>query len=248
MANEQGRPRRGIYLLPNLFTTGALFAGFYSIIAAIGGDFAAAGASTVVALFLDGFDGRVARMTGTSSAFGAEYDSMADMISFGAAPALVVYFYSLQYAPGLGIKQLGWLAAFVYTACAGLRLARFNVQVGSSDKRFFQGLASPSAALLVMSYVWSAHELGVDGREVVVVSLLITLVSGILMITNFAYYSFKDFDFKRRLPFVAAVLLVVGLSIIALHPPRTLFILFLIYALHAPVLSLWRWLRRRQRK
>jgi len=172
------RPRRGIYLLPNLFTTSALFAGFYAIIAAFNGEYDTSAISILVAMVLDGFDGRVARMTNTTTAFGAEYDSMADMISFGMAPAFLMYSWSLSSLTVSEYGQLGWVCAFVYTACCGLRLARFNVAVGTADKRFFQGLACPSAAALIASLVWVSVEAGATGGDLVLLCIIITVRRG----------------------------------------------------------------------
>ncbi len=250
--NEQGSeqdldvpPRgRGIYLLPNMLTTTALFAGLYAVIAAQAGHFETAALSTLVALVFDGLDGRVARLTHTSTRFGAEYDSMADMVSFGVAPAMLMYFWSLQYAPGSGVRQIGWIVAFVFVACAGLRLARFNVQVGKADKRFFQGLPSPSAAMLLSTYVWCASLFEWDPLQLLIPSLLLTIFAGLLMVSNFAYYSFKDFDGTRKVPFVATFVIVVGFAVVSLQPPLLLFLCFSVYALSGPVLSLRRWRRR----
>lgn len=248
MSAERDKPRRGIYLLPNLFTTSALFAGFFAVIAALEGDFDKAAIATLAAMVFDSLDGRIARMTHTQSQFGAEYDSLADVVSFGVGPAMVAYLWSLKFAPGNGMGQLGWIVAFVYTACAALRLARFNVQLGNTDKRFFQGLASPAAAGLVVTYVWVAHDLGVSGGSMVAASVLITAISGLLMVSNFAYYSFKDIGDHRQLPFVATLILVLLYAMASLDPPKVLFGGFAIYALSGLALSLWTRVRRLKRQ
>lgn len=239
---------RGIYLLPNLFTTSALLAGFYAVIAAYEGKYHVASIAILVAMVLDGFDGRVARMTNTSTAFGAEYDSMADMISFGMAPAFLMYSWSLSSLSAADYSQLGWVVAFVYTGSCGLRLARFNVQVGTADKRFFQGLASPSAAALLASFVWVCVEAGVSGRSVVVLSLVATLATGVLMISNFTYYSFKDLGTNKRVPFAMLLGLLLLLVITAVDPPKMILIASTLYALSGPALWLLRWFRKRQRQ
>ncbi len=242
------KPRRGIYLLPNLFTTSALFAGFFAIIAALDGHFDKAAIATLTAMVFDGLDGRIARMTNTQSAFGAEYDSLADMVSFGAGPALVVYLWSLKFAPGHGLGQLGWIVAFVFTACAALRLARFNVTTSTLDKRFFQGLASPAAAGLLVTYVWVMHDLGIAGDSLVVVSIAVAAVTGLLMVSNFAYYSFKDIGDHKQLPFFATLILVLIYAMASIDPPKVLFGGFALYALSGPALTVWTRFRRLRRQ
>jgi len=193
--NGQTVRRRGVYLLPNLFTTGALFAGFYAMVAAMRDDFESAAIAIFFAMVFDGLDGRIARLTNTSSKFGAEYDSLSDMVSFGVAPALVMFSWALG-----DLGKFGWSAAFIYVACAALRLARFNTQIDSSDSQYFTGLASPSAAAIVASTVWVCYDLGWVGAqlpiEVSVLVALLTATVGFLMIANFPYYSFKDIDFR----------------------------------------------------
>lgn len=235
--SEGGRSvrRRGIYLLPNLLTTGAMFAGFYAVIAGMSSDFRSACIAIVVAMFLDGLDGRVARLTNTQSAFGAEYDSLSDMLAFGVAPALICFSWALAE-----LGKIGWTAAFIYVACAALRLARFNVQLGSTDKRFFVGLASPSAAGLVVFMVWSFHEFGVEvSGFVAVIAALVTVLAGILMVLNFRYYSFKDLDFRHRVPFVVILAVVLALVVISWDPPTVLFAMAIIYAASGPVMALY---------
>ena len=243
--SENGRTvrRQGVYLLPNLFTTGALFSGFYAIIAAMRGDFEPAAIAIFFAMAFDTLDGRVARLTNTSSKFGADYDSLSDMVSFGLAPALVVFSW------GLGeLGKVGWSAAFIYVACAALRLARFNTQIDTADKNYFTGLASPSAAAIVASTVWVCHDLGLVGNEIpvelsVVVAVL-TAVVGILMIVNFPYYSFKGIDFRKRVPFVVIFLVVLVFGLVTVDPPTVFLVAFLGYAVSGPVMAL-RKLRQR---
>jgi len=246
--SETKRPSRGIYLLPNLFTTSALFAGFYSIIAAQNGDFRSAGIAIIVAMVLDGFDGRVARMTNTTTAFGAEYDSMADMISFGMAPAFLMYTWSLSSLTAAQYGQLGWVIAFVYTACCGLRLARFNVAVGTADKRFFQGLACPSAAAILASFVWVMTEMGINGADLVVITAVMTLFSGVAMVSTFTYYSFKDLGTNRKVPFAMLLALLLLFVVTAVDPPKMILIAASIYGLSGPVYYIFRLLRKRNKQ
>jgi CDP-diacylglycerol--serine O-phosphatidyltransferase len=240
---------KGIFLLPNLFTTGALFSGFYAIIAAMSGRFEIAAIAIFIAALLDGLDGRVARMTNTQSAFGAEYDSLSDMVSFGIAPALVVYMWSLVYLRDASnfMGKLGWMAAFIYATATALRLARFNTQVGTADKRYFQGLASPAAAAVLMGAIWFCEVYHIQGVDVTYGALVLTLGAGLLMVSNFSYYSFKDLDVREKVPFVtllAAVLIFVFLS---LEPATVLFSFFFLYMMSGPVVSLFRWNRKRMR-
>ncbi|MDZ7748495.1 MAG: CDP-diacylglycerol--serine O-phosphatidyltransferase [Halofilum sp. (in: g-proteobacteria)] len=230
---EATKPRRGIYLLPSLFTTAALFAGFYAIIEALKHDFTTAAIAILVAMVLDGLDGRVARMTRTQSDFGAEYDSLSDMVSFGVAPALIVYEWSLSNV-GEFVTQwskLGWLAAFLYAACAALRLARFNTKIGTTDKRFFQGLASPSAAAIMVGMVWFTRDLGIDGRELMLAAFAVTVATGLLMVSNVPYYSFKDLGTGRRVPFVAILAVVMVFVFASIDPPKVIFAGFAVYGL-----------------
>jgi len=243
----QGKPRsRGIYLLPNLFTTSALFAGFYALIAAHNLKFEHAAIAILVAMVLDGFDGRVARMTNTTTAFGAEYDSMADMVSFGAAPAFLMYTWSLSSLPADTWGQLGWVVAFVYCGCCGLRLARFNVAVGTADKRFFQGLACPAAAATLASFVWVNINFGNDGSAVVVLVLIATLLTGGLMVSNFAYYSFKDMTANRKVPFAMLLALLLLFVTTAVDPPKMILIASSCYAASGPAWALVSWFRKRR--
>lgn len=233
---------RGIYLLPNLFTTAGLFAGFYAIVAAMGGRFEAAAIAIFIAMITDSMDGRIARMTNTQSDFGVEYDSLSDMVAFGLAPALVVYVWSLS-----SLGKLGWLAAFIYTAGAALRLARFNSQVQSVDKRYFQGLASPPAAAIVAATVWVGNDYGMDPQQLAWPILVMTVLSGVLMVSNIRYHSFKEVDFKGKIPFVTLLLIVLIFVFISINPPLVLFAMALLYALSGPVLTLF-FLRKRRAK
>lgn len=232
--------RRGIYLLPNLFTTACLFAGFYAIVAAMGGRYEAAAIAIFIAMVMDGIDGRVARLTHTQSEFGVEYDSLSDMVCFGLAPALVMYEWSLQYMVSIGWAKLGWLSAFVYTAGAALRLARFNSQISTSEKNFFKGLPSPSAAAVIAGLVWIGADHGIAGADVVYLAFAMTVLMGGLMVSNVRYYSFKEFDFKNRVPFVGLLVVVLVYVFASIDPPKVLFAGFLIYAISGPVLTLAR--------
>lgn len=227
--------RRGVYLLPNLFTTGALFSGFYAIVAAMNGMFEQSAIAIFVAMILDGLDGRVARMTNTQSEFGAQYDSLSDCISFGVAPALVSYAWSLS-----SMGKLGWMVAFVYAACAALRLARFNVQIDTADKRYFTGLPSPAAAAVVAGMVWFGTEQQLEGHTVAVIAALITAFAAVMMVSNVKYNSFKELDFKGRVPFVAILVVVLVLAVVATYPSGMLLAIFLLYALSGPLLILRR--------
>lgn len=244
---ETVRPRpRGIYLLPNLFTTGGLFGGFYAIIAAAQGDFERACVAIFIAAVLDGIDGRVARMTNTQSEFGVQYDSLADLVSFGMAPALVMYHWALSSMKldGMVFGKVGWLVAFLYAACAALRLARFNSQVAQVDKRWFIGLASPAAAGLVASFVWTCHDLGFSGTELRYVAAGVVVLAGLLMVSRVRYTSFKGSGQgarAERVPFAAMLIAVAVLIGLWIDPPRVLLAATALYALSGPVL----WLRRR---
>lgn len=234
--------RRGIYLLPNLFTTGALFAGFYSIIASMNAQFELAAIAIFVAMVLDGMDGRIARMTNTASDFGVQYDSLSDMVSFGLAPALIMYQWALS-----DIGKLGWLAAFVYAASAALRLARFNTQAASIDKRFFQGLPSPAAAAVLAGMIWFGSDFGLsDGTTVVVFCLPVTILVGILMVSNIRYHSFKQIDLKGKVPFMAVMIVVAIFALVASEPPVVLFSITAIYAVSGPVMTLFMLRKHRQ--
>lgn len=228
---------KGVYILPNLFTTGALFSAFYAIIAAMNLLWEPACIAIFAAMILDGLDGRVARMTNTQSAFGAEYDSLSDCVAFGVAPALVVYAWSLS-----SLGKIGWMVAFIYTACAALRLARFNVQIDTADKRYFTGLPSPSAAAVVTGLVWAASDFELNGKEhwVAIIAAAITAMSGLLMVSNFKYNSFKEIDFHGRVPFVAILIIVFIFAIVFTDPPRVLWLVAMSFAVSGPVLAVRR--------
>jgi len=222
---EKKSPSRGIYLLPNLFTTASLFGGFYAVIAAMNGYFENAAAAIFIAMILDGLDGRVARLTNTQSDFGAEYDSLSDMVSFGIAPALIMYSWSLN-----SLGKMGWIAAFIYVVAAALRLARFNTQVGHADKRYFQGLASPAAAGFLAGFVWFCADHNIDGVTLNYLVLVITIGSGLLMVSNIKYRSFKDLELKNKVPFITILIMVLIFVTIMSHPAFVLFSIFALYA------------------
>ncbi len=232
--------KKGIYLLPNLFTTGALFAGYYSIIAGINGKYEIAAISIFIAALLDGLDGRVARLTNTESAFGEQYDSLSDLISFGLAPSLLMYNWSLQSLVDIHpiMGKIGWLAAFIYAVSGALRLARFNVQIGSADKAYFQGLPSPAAAALIGAFVWVAVDHEFTGESLRFVALVVTLVSGLLMVSRFRYYSFKTLPFKETVPFVWILLLVLIFVLLALAPAKVLFVVFSLYTISGILMTM----------
>jgi len=230
--------RRGIYLLPNAFTTAALFCGFYAIVMAMNHNYQSASIAIFAAMILDAIDGRVARLTNTQSEFGAQYDSLSDMVSFGAAPALVVYEWSL-----LGLHRWGWLAAFVYCAGAALRLARFNTNIAVVDKRYFQGLPSPAAAALVAGLIWLVSDMGLSVDNLPWlrwVAWSVTLYAGLTMVTNVPFYSFKDVNFKKSVPFIAVFLIVLIYVAVAIDPPTVLFGLFVLYGLSGYGVYFWR--------
>ena len=243
---------RGIYLLPNLFTTANLFAGFYSIINSISAQsagnaaeaskyFAYAAIAIFVAMLLDSLDGRVARMTNTQSAFGAEYDSLSDMVAFGVAPALLAFGWALG-----DMGKVGWMVAFIYVAGAALRLARFNTQVGTADKRYFIGLASPAAAGVVAGLVWAFSDYGIQGSKMSFLVALLVAAAGMLMVSNIKYNSFKELDLKGRVPFVAILAVVLVFAVVFSDPPRILLLIFLAYAASGPVQYLLRMRRHKK--
>jgi CDP-diacylglycerol---serine O-phosphatidyltransferase len=225
------KPRKGIYVLPNLFTLAALFGGFYAIVMAVNGRFDQAAIGVFCAMVMDSLDGRIARMTNTQSAFGEQMDSLSDMVSFGAAPALISYVWALK-----GLGRWGWFAAFVYCACAALRLARFNVNTGVVDKRYFQGLPSPAAAALVAGFIWLSTDLGYKGDALSWPMFVVALYAGLTMVTNVPFYSFKDISMKRSVPFAVIVLLALGIAVINIDPPTVMFSLFVSYGLSGYVI------------
>jgi CDP-diacylglycerol--serine O-phosphatidyltransferase len=227
--------RKGIYILPNLFTLAALFGGFYSIVMAMNGRFDQAAIGVFCAMVLDSLDGRVARMTNTQSAFGEQMDSLSDMVSFGAAPALIAYVWGLT-----SLGRWGWIGAFVYCACAALRLARFNVNTTVVDKRFFQGLPSPAAAALVAGFIWLMTDSGIEGIEVRWLTFTLMLYAGLTMVTNVPFYSFKDVSMKRSVPFAVIVLIALSIAVINIHPPIVMFSLFVVYGFSGYAVYAWR--------
>ena len=234
---EKRQNKRGIFILPSIITTFALFAGFYSIVASINGDYTLAAISIMVAMLWDALDGRVARLTNTQSAFGAEYDSLSDLVSFGVAPALLVYEWSLS-----DLGRIGWLAAFIYLTCAALRLARFNTQVGTADKRYFQGLPSPAAAGVIASMIWlkfwnfEYFDIGVVSFSYYI-GIAITIICGLLMVSNVRYYSFKEFDAKNKASFRFLLLTVLSFILLLYNPKIVLFTGFFIYLLSGPFIT-----------
>ena len=225
-----GLRRKGVYLLPNLFTTGAMFSGFYAILAGMDGNFDAACIAIFIAMIFDVLDGTVARMTNTSSDFGLQYDSLSDMVSFGVAPAVLAFSWILNE-----IGRIGWAAAFIYASCAALRLARFNSQVDSSSKNYFIGIPSPAAAALIASMVWCSHKVNVTDQLAFLVATT-TAMSGLLMVSNLHYRSLKEIDLKGKVPFVVIFSIVMSLIVVTIDPPRILFIFALIFSFSAPVL------------
>ncbi len=233
--------RKGIYILPNLFTLAALFGGFYAIVMAMNGRFDLAAIGVFCAMVLDSLDGRVARMTNTQSAFGEQMDSLSDMVSFGAAPALISYEWALK-----GLGRWGWVAAFVYCACAALRLARFNVNTAVVDKRYFQGLPSPAAAALVTGFIWIMTDFGVEGSRVSWLMFAFALYAGLTMVSNVPFYSFKDLSMKKSVPFAVVILIVLGFAVITIDPASVLFGVFVLYGLSGYVVYAWRKLKGQQ--
>jgi len=235
MESERPKRGRGIYLLPNLFTTAALFGGFYAVLASMNGDFEKAAIAIFVAMILDGLDGRVARMTNTQTAFGAEYDSLSDMVAFGLAPALVVYQWGL-----FSLGKFGWMAAFIYTAAAALRLARFNSQHDTADKRYFTGLPSPAAAAVLAGGIWVAVDNDFTPGIFAWLAAIAVALTGLLMVSNVRFHSFKEFDFKGKVPFFAIVVVMLIFAVVLSEPPIVLFAIFFAYTLSGPVLALHR--------
>ena len=234
---SEQNPRKGIYILPSLFTTAGLFFGFYAIIYASRGDFDKAAVGILIAMIMDGLDGRVARLTNTASDFGKEYDSLVDLVAFGLAPSLVVYFWSLQY-----LGKTGWLISFVFSAAMALRLARFNTADGD-EKRYFIGLPAPSAAAFVTFWVWSMNEFAIPGSKITIISALIVLFAALVMVSNIKYRSFKDFDLKSRVPFVFLIAFVFIIALISFDPPRVLFLMAAAFALSGPIAWILRFRR-----
>lgn len=244
------RPRnRGVFLLPNLFTTAVMFSGFYAIVAATDGNFDRAGIAIFIAMVCDGLDGRIARWTNTQSEFGKEFDSLSDMVAFGLAPAVVAYMWGVAAIAEYGAVwyRLGWLATFFYAACAGIRLARFNSRAATSDKRYFEGLPSPSGAALLAGFVWMLADLEREGLRALILAFVVAMVAGALMVSRFRYVSGKDLDPKMRIPVAFMVLVPLGFVLVGSSPPEMLFALFAVYASSGPLLWAWRKLRRSKR-
>lgn len=250
MHNEnEDRRKRGIYLLPNFFTTGTLFAGFYAIIAASQGRFIAASFAIFIGMLADMLDGRVARLAHAESDFGIQYDSLADLVAFGLASGLLAYQYSLHSLAAYGAMtgKLGWLAAFFYAAATALRLARFNVTRGpTAEKKVFLGLPCPAAAGLLVGFVWASADYGISGEALAIPVLIVTICAGLLMVSGIRYNSFKNLHVGDRVPFRYILIMVAILILVVLDPPRVLFIGFLIYAVSGPFTALMR--RRRIRR
>jgi len=244
------RPRsRGIYLLPNLFTTAVLFSGFYAIVAATDGNFDRAGIAVFVAMVCDGLDGRIARWTNTQSEFGKEYDSLSDMVAFGIAPAVVAYQWGVARIAEYGALwgRLGWLASFFYAACAAFRLARFNTRTATADKRYFEGLPSPSGAAVLAGFVWMVNDLQREGLRDLILLFAVALIAGGLMVSRFPYLSGKDFNLNKRIPFAFLLLVPLGFVVVGSSPPEMLFGLFALFAASGPVLWAWRRFTRARR-
>jgi CDP-diacylglycerol--serine O-phosphatidyltransferase len=239
MSKLDNAKRKGIYLLPNLFTTGALFAGYYSIIAAIQGKFEMACLSIFIAALLDALDGRVARLTNTQSEFGEQYDSLSDLVSFGVAPSLLMFNWSLFHLTAVSpvMGKIGWLAAFIYAVCGALRLARFNTQIGVVDKAYFQGLPSPAAAAVISSFVWVSVDLEIDGETLNYITLPLTVITGLLMVSRIRYYSFKTIPFKEGVSFIWILLLVLVFVLLTIKTAWVLFVVFGCYALSGIILT-----------
>lgn len=253
MESSDKKMPKGVFLLPNALTTAALFAGFYSIISGINGNYVAAAVAVVVAGVLDGLDGRVARLTNTQSEFGVQYDSLSDLISFGLAPALLAFNWSLSSLREIGptAGKLGWLAAFVFVACAALRLARFNTQAETSDKGYFQGLASPAAAGTLVSIIWFLNDQGISGETVRWAMLLVTVALGLLMFSRVRYFSGKTWPRGDRIPIGFLFLLVLMLVLLAMDPPAVLMVVGIVYVVSGLVITLLgrkQWKERRARR
>ncbi|MPV85121.1 CDP-diacylglycerol--serine O-phosphatidyltransferase [Ostreibacterium oceani] len=238
--------KNGVYLLPNLITTAALMAGFYGILSAINREFETAAICIFVAMLLDGLDGRVARLIGAESAFGEQFDSLADLLSFGAAPAIIMYLWSLHTTEHISWlpERLSWIIPFIYCACTALRLARFNSQIAQTNPNFFIGLPSPSAAGTVAGFIWLGTEFSILGGNVVFLSIIITLFCAVMMVAPIKYYSFKNISLKSKMPFLGALALVLVFALISINPATVLFSIFLIYSLHGPIRKSYRVLKR----
>jgi CDP-diacylglycerol--serine O-phosphatidyltransferase len=249
-AGDQKPRNRGIYLLPNLFTTAALFSGFYAIVAATDGNFDRAGIAIFIAMVFDGLDGRIARWTHTQSDFGKEYDSLSDMVAFGLAPAVVAYQWGVARISEYGMvwTRIGWLATFFYAACAAFRLARFNSRSATADKRYFEGLPSPSAAAILAGFVWMLSDLEREGLRALITAFVVALLAGALMVSRFPFISGKDLDLRRPVPFAFLILIPLGFVVVGSSPPEMLFGLFGLYALSGPAVWAWHRIAKRRRQ
>ena len=234
----------GVYLLPNLVTSGALFCGFYSIITAISGNYVLAAIYILFAMILDGLDGRVARMTNTQTSFGEYFDSLSDMLCFGVAPALLIYLSSLSMFTTGYLAKISYIACFIYIASTAIRLARFNSRNQTTDKKYFMGLASPAAAAILICYVWLMQDLGVDIQSYVTLTVILIVSLSILMVSNIAYMSFKDINFRQKIPYIMLFVISLAISFISFDPPKVLFIFFLFYGLSGPGLYFFRRFKR----
>jgi len=237
-----GKSKHGVYIAPNLVTTAALMFGFYAILAAINGDFHRGAACIFIAMLLDGIDGRVARWVGGESQFGEQYDSLSDLLSFGVAPAILIYRWSLSSTEHLNWlpERFSWVIAFIYCACAALRLARFNTQITRVDARFFIGLPSPSAAGMLTGFVWVCDDYGIDGESIVALSVMLTLFAGLMMVVPIKYFSFKKMPLSKKAPFIAVVLILLVLALVSIKPAVVLWLIFTFYALHGPIRYVYR--------
>jgi CDP-diacylglycerol--serine O-phosphatidyltransferase len=240
---SQKESHSGIYLLPNLFTTASLFAAFYSIVASLKAQYEVAAVAIFIGMIADGLDGRIARITNTQTAFGGEYDSLSDMVTFGVAPALLIYSWNLHK-----LGKIGWLVAFMFTAAVALRLARFNTQLAVADKRYFQGLACPPAAAILSSFSWFCYQNQLDHFAIAVITAIIAVIAAVLMVSNIRYHSFKEVDFKGKVPFLYLLLMIILFVAIAVYPSLVLFMSSLIYALSGPLQTLIVLQRRRKQR
>ncbi|MCK4607931.1 MAG: CDP-diacylglycerol--serine O-phosphatidyltransferase [Gammaproteobacteria bacterium] len=235
--------RRGIYILPNLFTISALFAGFYAVVAGMQGAYSNAAIAIFIAMIMDNLDGRVARLTNTQTDFGAQLDSLSDMVSFGIAPALVMYSWILH-----SLGKLGWLSAFVYAVAVALRLARFNVQLETADKHYFQGLPCPPAAGVIAGFVWTCVSFNINNWSVAIIGSILVILVGLLMVSNVRYHNFKEIDLKNKVSFLAILVLVLVLVLVAIDPPQILFMAFTLFAISGPILTFWQLRKKRKEK
>ena len=225
---------RGIYLLPNLFTIGSFFAGFFAIISSLSGSYDNAAIAIFIAMIMDGLDGRVARLTNTMTSFGAELDSLADMVSFAVAPAFLAYTWTLST-----LGKFGWLSAFIYMVAVALRLARFNTQLGNSDKRYFQGIPCPAAAAVVTSLIWICYDFEIVSKLSAIVLAIIMICTGVLMVSNIRFRSFKDIELKDHVSFVVILVVVLAIILIIFDPSKVLFVVFAGYAISGPTATVW---------